>query len=73
MEYPQRPFLIEVKCGHGRPEAFASPSRVSSTEKCLEADDLIPQLAVAFHDLALLLSQPPTSLPISSIAFAAKP
>ena len=37
-------------------------------------DDLRPQAAVPFHALPpLVLSQPPTSLPISSIAFVAKP
>ena len=66
VQLPQGPFLIEVERSYSRTKAFASAR--------LKADDLIPQVAVAFHDLLpLLLSQPPTSLPISSMDLAAKP
>jgi len=37
------------------------------TQQTLEANESFPQVAVAFHPLPLL-SQPPTSLPISSVA-----
>ena len=73
MQLPQVPFLIEVECGHGRAEAFAFAGLFGGTQQGLEADDLFPQIAVTFHALPLLLSQPPTSLPISSMALAAKP
>ena len=40
----------------------------------LERDDLVPQVALALHAWPpLLLSQPTTSLPLSSIALVAKP
>ena len=64
-------FIYEPKKRQISAAPFAG--RVGGTQQRLEADDLFPQIAVAFHALPPLLSQPPTSLPISSIAFAAKP
>jgi hypothetical protein len=73
VQRPQRPFLIEVKCGHGRAESLALARLLGGTEQALEGDEPGPEIADPLHGLPLLLSQPPTSLPISSIAFAAKP
>jgi hypothetical protein len=45
---------------------------LGGTEQALEGDDVFPQVAVAFHALPPpLFSQPPTSLPISSMALVA--
>jgi hypothetical protein len=74
VQLPQRPFLIEVERGHGGAEGFAFAGGVGGVEERLKADDLFPQVAVAFHVLMpLVLSQPPTSLPISSIARSSRP
>jgi hypothetical protein len=56
------------------PKALALASLFGGTHQRRERDDLRPEVAVPFHALPpLLLSQPPTSLPISSIAFMANP
>jgi hypothetical protein len=67
-------FEVEMKRGHGWSQPFAPPGLFSGMEQSLEADDLFPKVPVLFHALTpLLLSQPPTSLPILSKAMAAKP
>ncbi len=73
MQLPQQAFLIEVERSHRWPEPLAFAGIVGSTQQCLKTDYLLPEMAVSLHALPLLLSQPPTSLPTSSIAFAAKP
>jgi hypothetical protein len=67
-------FEVEVKVGHAGPESLALAGLLGGTQEGLEGDDVFPQVAVALRPWPpLLLSQPPTSLPISSIAFVAKP
>src|SRR5262249_1787062 len=73
VECPQFVFEVEVKRGHGRAEPLALAGLVGGTKEALEGEDVLPQAAVAFHArLPPLLSQPPTSLPISSRALATK-
>jgi hypothetical protein len=63
-----------MEVGHAGPKALALSGLKSGTQQRLERDDLLPQVAVSLHPFPLpLLSQPPTSLPISSIAFVANP
>jgi hypothetical protein len=67
-------FEVEVKRGHGWSEPFAFSGLVSGTQQRIERDDLSLKVAMAFRALPpLLLRQPPTNLPISSTAMAAKP
>ena len=73
VQRPQFVFEVEVKVGHVGPKAFALSSLLGCMEQRRKRDDVFPQVAVAFHALLPLLSQPPTSFPISSMAFAAKP
>lgn len=73
VQLPQFGFEVEVEGGHAGPKAFALAGLLGGTQERLERDDLRPEVAVPFHALPpLLLSQPPTSLPTSSIAFVAK-
>jgi hypothetical protein len=67
--------LVEVERGHCGTEAFAPESLLGGMEQRRKQDDVLPQVVVPFHTFLLpsLLSQPPTSYPISSRAFAAKP
>ena len=37
VQLPQRPFLVEVECGHGGAEAFAFAGLVGGTQQRLEA------------------------------------
>jgi hypothetical protein len=53
-------------------ESFALAGSLGGMEQALEGEDVRPQVAVAFHALLPLLSQPPTRFPISSMALAAK-
>ena len=70
---PQLVLEVEVENGNRGAEAFPSPGVFGGLQQVLKSNDLVPQIAVAFHALPLLVSQPPTSLPISSMALAAKP
>jgi hypothetical protein len=70
MQLPQRPFLIDVECGRSGAEALAFAGLVSGTQQRPERNKIYPDMAL--YGL-LLLSQPPTSLLISSMAFATKP
>src|SRR5262249_62005726 len=74
MPFPQLGFEVEVEGGRAGSEALALAGLLGGMQERLEGDDLRPEVAVPFHALPpLLLSQPPTRLPISSIAFVAKP
>src|SRR5262245_17463663 len=74
VQRPQFGFEVEVEGGHAGPEALALAGLLGGTQERRERDDLRPEVTVPFHALPpLLLSQPPTSLPISSTALVAKP
>jgi hypothetical protein len=72
VQRPQLVFEVEMKRCHGGPEALSLAGLLGGPEQVLETDELVPQAAVPLHPLPPL-SQPPTSLPISSMALAAKP
>jgi hypothetical protein len=73
VQRPQLVFEVEVEAGHGGAEPLAFSGLLGGPQQVLEGDDVLPQVAVAFHALPPpLLSQPPTSLPTSSMALAAK-
>src|SRR5262249_35925053 len=70
---PQLPLQPEVKAGDIGAEALALAGGLGRAEQILETDQPFPEVADPFHGLWPLFSQPPTSRPISSMAFAAWP
>ena len=73
MSAPQLSLEVELKGGYGRTTSLASAGLLNRLQQSFEGDHLLPEIPVSFHGWVSLFSQPPISLPMSSIAFVAKP
>jgi hypothetical protein len=69
---PQLPFQVEVEAGDGGAEALALAGGLGGPQEVVEVDEALPEVADPLHGLAPAFSQPPTMLPISLMARAAK-